>query len=104
MGTLCPRWYGRLAMDSGDWGAYLRWPSRGQSWSPWAWLLLVPKLALAGVAWAAGTVAILAAIFAPAVAVALLADTVGLPTVATVIATGAAFVVTLYFAADLLDL
>lgn len=105
MGTL-PRahWYGRRAMDSGDWSAYLRWPSRGESWSPWAWLLLLPKLALAGVAWVIGTVAVLAAVLAPAAATALLADVLGLPVVLAVIAVGAVFVATLYFAADLLDL
>jgi hypothetical protein len=91
-------------MDSADWGAFLRWPSRGRGWSAWAWLLLLPKLALAAVAWVVVIAAILVVVFAPAAAVALLGDTLGLPGLVTVIAAGAAFVVTLYFAGDLLDL
>lgn len=91
-------------MDSADWSAYLRWPSRGKSLSPLAWLLLLPKLALAGAAWIVGTVAVLVAVFAPVTATALIVDTVGLPTPPAVIAVGAVFVATLYFAADLLDL
>lgn len=87
-----------------EWGDYFRWPSRGESWSALAWLLLVPKLALAGVAWLIGIVAVLAAIFLPATATALLVDAVGFPAVAAVLAVGAVFVATLYFAADLLDL
>jgi hypothetical protein len=88
----------------GYWGDYFRWPSRGEGWSAWAWLLLLPKLALAAVVWVVAICAILVVVFAPAAAVALLGDTVGLPGVLTILATGAAFVATLYFAADLLDL
>ncbi len=100
----CPWAAGTVAPMDSDWSGYLRWPSRGESWSPWAWLLLVPKLALAGAAWVVGTVLILAAVFAPAAATALLVDTVSLPTVPAVAAVGAVFLATLYFAADLLDL
>lgn len=91
-------------MDSADWGTFLRWPSRGESWSLWAWVLLVPKLALAGAAWILGTVGILIAVFAPATAAGLLGDMVGLPVVLMVVAVLGVFLVTLYFAADLLDL
>lgn len=91
-------------MASDSWDAYFRWPSPGRAWSGWAWLLLLPKLALAAVAWLVVIALILVGVFAPAAAVALLGDTLGLPGVLTAIATVTAFVVTLYFAADLLDL
>lgn len=91
-------------MASSSWGDYFRWPSRGPGWSAWAWLLLLPKLALAAALWVVAIAAILACVFAPATAVALLGDTVGLPGVLTIVATGAVFLTTLYFAADLLDL
>jgi len=91
-------------MASTDWGDYFRWPSRGQSWSLWAWLLLLPKLALAAAVWVIVIAVILAAVFAPATATALLGDTVGLPGLLSAIATVGVFVVTLYFVGDLLDL
>jgi len=59
-----------------EWGAYFRWPSRGERWSPLAWLLLVPKLVLAAVAWVAVVGLILAAVFLPGAGVALLAEVV----------------------------
>jgi hypothetical protein len=91
-------------MGSSSWGDYFRWPSRGEGWSAWAWLLLLPKLALAAAVWVVAIAAILVVVFAPATAVALLGDTVGLPVLLTIVATFAVFAATLYFAADLLDL
>lgn len=91
-------------MGSADWADYFRWPSRGEGWSAWAWLLLLPKLVLAAVVWLVVIAVILAVLFAPATAVALLGETVGLPVVLTIVATGAVFLTTLYFVADLLDL
>jgi hypothetical protein len=64
----------------------------------------LPKLALAALVWVLVIAAILVVISLPALAIALLGDTVGLPALVTVLAAGGAFVVTLYFAHDLLDL
>lgn len=102
--TLLPHWYRRWAMYSGDWGDYFRWPSRGEGWSAWAWLLLVPKVLLAIVAWVVVIGVILAAVSAPAAATALLAYVVGLSGAPAAILVTGVSLVTLYFAADLLDL
>ena len=90
-----------------EWGAYFRWPSRGENWSPLAWLLLVPKLVFAAVAWLVCIGLILAVLFAPVAGVAVFAEAVFGGTAfawLSAVAVVATFLAVLAFLADRLDL
>lgn len=93
----------RMTPEEFEWEDYFRWPSKGREWSTAAWLLLIPKVALVLVFFAATIAVVMLVLAVPTTIAVLIAQAAGLPWQFAVIFVAAVVLATLYFFGDTLD-